>query len=198
MALKTLPEVVLEVLETRMILAFIGEKLGGKDAVTKYLIENHNAVQVKYSEVLDEILEILDIEKSRKNETALAMGLRDLFGKDVLVPALKNKISKLSSPLIIMNGVRFQEELEAIKDLEVKSIYITAPQEIRYQRYLKRVEKTDDGTKSFEDFQKEDQNSPTEVNIPGLGSRADHFIDNTGSLEELYSKVDKLLQELNK
>lgn len=198
MVLKTLPEVVLEVLETRMILAFIGEKLGGKDAVTKYLIENHNAVQVKYSEVLDEILEILDIERSRKNETALAMGLRDLFGKDVLVPALKNKISKLSSPLIIMNGVRFQEELEAIKDLEVKSIYITAPQEIRYQRYLKRVEKTDDGTKSFEDFQKEDQNSPTEVNIPGLGSKADHFIDNTGSLEELYSKVDKLLQELNK
>jgi dephospho-CoA kinase len=181
-----------------MILAFIGEKLGGKDAVTKYLIENHNAVQVKYSQVLDEILEILELEKSRKNETALAMGLRDLFGRDVLVPALKNKISKLSSPLIIMNGVRFQEELEAIKDLEVKSIYITAPQEIRYQRYLKRVEKTDDGTKSFEDFQKEDQNSPTEVNIPGLGSRADHFIDNTGSLEELYSKVDKLLQELNK
>jgi dephospho-CoA kinase len=181
-----------------MILAFIGEKLGGKDAVTKYLIENHNAVQVKYSEVLDEILEILDIERSRKNETALAMGLRDLFGKDVLVPSLKNKISKLSSPLIIMNGVRFQEELEAIKDLEVKSIYITAPQEIRYQRYLKRVEKTDDGTKSFEDFQKEDQNSPTEVNIPGLGSKADHFINNTGSLEELYSKVDKLLQELNK
>lgn len=198
MVLKTLPEVVLEVLETRMILAFIGEKLGGKDAVTKYLIENHNAVQVKYSEVLDEILEILDIERSRKNETALAMGLRDLFGKDVLVPALKNKISKLSSPLIIMNGVRFQEELEAIKDLEVKSIYITAPQEIRYQRYLKRVEKTDDGTKSFEDFQKEDQNSPTEVNIPGLGSKADYSIENTGSLEELYSKVDKLLQELNK
>lgn len=198
MVLKTLPEAVLEVLETRMILAFIGEKLGGKDAVTKYLIENHNAVQVKYSQVLDEILEILELEKSRKNETALAMGLRDLFGRDVLVPALKNKISKLSSPLIIMNGVRFQEELEAIKDLEVKSIYITAPQEIRYQRYLKRVEKTDDGTKSFEDFQKEDQNSPTEVNIPGLGSRADHFIDNTGSLEELYSKVDKLLQELNK
>lgn len=185
-------------LETKMILAFIGEKLGGKDAVTKYLIENHKAVQVKYSEVLDEILEILELEKSRKNETALAMGLRDLFGRDVLVPALKNKISKLSSPLIIMNGVRFQEEIESIKDLEIKSIYITAPTETRYQRYLKRIEKTDDGTKSFEDFQNEDKNSPTEKHIPNLGSKADYSIDNTGSLEELYSKVDKLLQELNK
>ena len=181
-----------------MILAFIGEKLGGKDAVTKYLIENHNAVQVKYSEDLDEILKRLELEKSRKNETALAMGLRDLFGRDVLVPALKKKIRGLTNPLIIMNGLRFQEEVDAIKYLKPVSVYITAPQEIRYQRYLKRIEKTDDGTKSFEDFQKEDQNSPTEINIPSLGNKANYRIDNTGSLEELYLKVDKLLQELNK
>jgi hypothetical protein len=120
-----------------MIIALIGEKLAGKDTVAEYLIEQHGAHHVKFSQILDEVLYVLNLEISRDNEIALVTALRSAFGNDVLMKSLVKKAKDTTVPIILINGVRYPEELESLKKLKAKLIYITAPLDLRYQSSTK-------------------------------------------------------------
>jgi dephospho-CoA kinase len=87
------------------------------------------------------------------------------------------------------------DEMESIKNAGAKIIYVTAPAGIRFVRYQQRHEKTDDGQMTLEQFL-EQEKQPTEIGIPALGAKADFKIENTGSLEELYAKVDEIIGKL--
>ncbi len=176
----------------KLIIGLVGEKLAGKDEVVKYLKSKHETFHIKFSQILDEILQILDLPTSRRNEIDLGLGLRKVFGPEVLFRALRKRALEVSSPLIIVNGIRMDEQDKVVKDLGAKMIYVTAPTELRFQRYQNRHEKVDDGQMDFQKFQEQEKEA-TEVGIPALGAKADFRIDNVGSLEELYEKVDKII-----
>lgn len=178
-----------------MILGLTGEKLAGKDTTAEYLASKYGAVHVRHSHILDQILNLLDISVSRRHEIDLGMNLRQLFGNGVLGRALTKRVTAAKANLVVINGIRFQDELENACQLGAKIIYITAPEDVRYQRYLKRQEKHDDGDQSIEQFRVQEQ-EPTEIGIPALGAQAHIRLDNTGSLEELYKKIDAIVAAL--
>ncbi len=175
----------------KLILGLVGEKLAGKDEAAKHLQAKYQAFHVKFSQLLDEILDILDMPLSRRNEIDLGLGLRQIFGPEVLYRALKKRTLEVSNPVVVINGIRMDEQEKIIKDLGAKIIYITAPVKTRFERYQKRHEKIDDATMDFKQFV-EQEKEPTEIGIPNLGRRADFRIDNIGSLEELYKKVEEV------
>ncbi len=181
---------------TKLVIALIGEKLAGKDEVAKYLVDKYQGFHIKFSHLLDEILTVLALPKTRRNEIDLGLGLRNIFGNQVLFNALKQRIEPLNNRLIVINGVRMDEFEKVVTDLQAKTFYITAPVEVRYKRYLARHEKVDDGKLSFEAFARQDKEELTEKDIPILGARADYKIENVGSLEELYGKIERLLKAL--
>lgn len=173
-----------------MVIGLVGEKLSGKDTTANYLAEKYSAEHFRFSHILDDILVSLDLEHSRGNEITLGLGLRKIFGEHVLVNALQKRLEGSSANIKVVNGIRM-DEFEVVKGWPAaKIIYITAPVELRFERYQQRHEKTDDAAMDFESFKKQEQ-GPTEVGIPALGARADFKIENLGSLEYLYSKVDK-------
>jgi dephospho-CoA kinase len=180
----------------KLILGVVGEKLAGKDTVAKYIQQKTGAFHIKFSNLLDEILTILDMPISRRNEIDLGLGLRDIFGPEVLYKALKKRVLETDKDIAIVNGIRMDEQEKVIKELGAKIIYVTAPVEIRFERYKQRQEKTDDAVMNFEQF-KEQENELTEVGIPELGKRADFKIENTGSLKELYTKVDDIIDKID-
>jgi dephospho-CoA kinase len=175
-----------------MILGLTGEKLSGKDTVAEFLVQKHKAAHIRHSQILDEILQNLDLPVSRRNEIDLGMGLRQVFGNGVLGRALRKRVTDTKNELIVINGIRFQDELQNARELGAKIIYITAPEDVRYQRFLKRQEKTDDATQNLDQFRLQEQ-EPTEIGIPSLGAQADIQIDNIGTIEQLYQKVEKIL-----
>lgn len=181
----------------KIIIGLVGEKLAGKDTVAEYLVKKQGAFHIKFSHLLDEILEILDLPKTRRNEIDLGLGLRKIFGMEVLYRALKKRALTADAAMIIINGIRMDEFERMISDdLGAKMIYITAPLELRYQRYQNRHEKVDDGKLSFEEFGRQDREEETERGIPGLGVRAAYRIDNTGTVEELYEKVENVIKKI--
>jgi dephospho-CoA kinase len=177
------------------IIALTGEKLGGKDTTANYLVEKYQALHARHSHILDDILRLLYLPISRRNEIDMGMMLRQVFGNGVLGKALIRRIEGTDAPMTVINGVRFQDELEMAKAIGATFIYITAPENIRYQRYLKRQEKEDDARHSLEQFRQQEQ-EPTEIGIPSLGAQADFKIENTGTLEELYKKIDEIITQL--
>jgi dephospho-CoA kinase len=179
-----------------MIIALIGEKLAGKDTVAEYLIEQHGAHHVKFSQILDEVLYVLNLEISRDNEIALVTALRSAFGNDVLMKSLVKKAKDTTVPIILINGVRYPEELESLKKLKAKLIYITAPLDLRYQRFMRRKEKSDDAMQTEQEF-KDQETAVTEKFIKELGKKADATILNTGTQEELQGQVEKILRQFH-
>lgn len=179
-----------------MIIGLVGEKLAGKDTLSKYLVAKYNASHFRFTHILDEILEVLNLEISRKNEIDLGLGLRKIFGNHVLVEALEQRVKRSLSSYRVVNGIRM-DELEIVKEWGAKIIYVTAPLQLRFERYKNRREKADDAVMSFEEFAEQDK-GPTELEIPDLGKRADFRIDNTGTLDEFYKKVDEILKVIVK
>lgn len=176
------------------IIGLVGEKLAGKDTTANYLVKKYGAGHFRFTHILDAILEDLDMPISRKNEIDLGLSLRKIFGPHVLVDALGHRIGKSWENLIVVNGIRM-DELDVVKGWDAKIIYITAPVELRFARYNTRHEKDDDGVMDINAF-KIQETGPTEAAIPELGKRADFRIDNIGSLEELYKKVDGIIENL--
>lgn len=180
----------------KTIIGLVGEKLAGKDTISEYLVGKYDAGHFRFTHILDAILEDLDMAVSRKNEIDLGLALRKVFGQHVLVNALEERVKKSWANLIVVNGIRM-DELEVVRSWGAKIIYVTAPVEVRYERYKNRREKADDAQMSLEQF-KEQEKGPTELAIPSLGKQADLRIDNIGSLEELYRKVDAIIHQTNK
>jgi len=177
------------------IVGFMGERLGGKDTAAQYLVDKYGAEHARYSYIFDDILKLLDIPVSRRNEIDLGNALRAQFGDGIFSQAMRKRILNSKSKLIAMNGMRFPKEMDLARELGAKIVYITAPEDVRYQRFLARQEKADDAKMSYEKFHALDQEL-TEVQIPELGKQADERIDNTGSIQDLYAKIDQLMEQL--
>jgi dephospho-CoA kinase len=175
-----------------MIIGLIGARLSGKDTIAKYLEQNFQAFHIKYSHILDEILDILDQPKSRRNEIDIGMAMRSVFHEGVLNTAIKKRILNSNAKVKVINGIRFEDEFETAKTLGAKFIYITAPQDLLYKRFLERNQKPDDSTLTAQEFAALEK-EPTENKISQLGEKADFKIENTGSLEELYAEVEKII-----
>jgi dephospho-CoA kinase len=179
----------------KLIIGLVGEKLSGKDTIAAYLAEKYGAVNMRYSNILDDILTTLDQPLSRTNETELALSLRMLFGNGVLAPALKKRAMNSDAPIVVLNGIRMQDEIADVKSYGAKVVYVTAPEEVRYQRFLLRREKADDGRETLAEFRAQ-QLKATETSIPSVGTQADYHINNIGSLENLHQAVDEIIAHM--
>lgn len=177
-----------------MIIGLVGEKLAGKDTVANYLVKTKKAFHIRFTHILDEILTALDLPLSRRNEIDLGLNLRKVFGDGVLGKAVVKRALSAKEDFIVINGIRM-DEMQNVREIGAKVIYVTAPVEIRYERYKTRHEKADDGIMSFEQFV-EQEKELTEVGIPDLGKQADFRIENTGTVEELEMKIEEIVKEL--
>lgn len=181
--------------QSKIVLGLVGEKIAGKDMAANFLVERYGAFHIKFSQILDQILEILDLPKSRRNEIDLGLGLRKIFGPEVLYKALLKIVKATPSKLVVINGIRMDERDEVVRDLNAKIVYITASPEIRFERYSKRQEKSDDGQMTFKEFVNQEQEA-TEVGIPALGTEADFKIVNETSPQELKESLIKIVEPL--
>lgn len=176
-----------------IVIGIIGPKASGKDTIARYIAEKYHGKNHSHSEILSDILDILSMEKSRENQIKL-VALRDKFGTDVLMKALNKKIRNDNVEVEAITGIRFENEYENIRSYpNNKIIYIDSDVEVRYKRQLERNEKADDSTMTLEKFL-ELEEAVTEQNIRTLGEKADFKIFHNGSPEELYPKIDEILQ----
>jgi len=181
----------------KIIIGVAGQIASGKDTLSNYAIEKYKAKQLKFSKVLRDILQRIYKENTRENMQTLSTLLRQYFGDDLLANVIYNDIKNASEDIIIVDGVRRLPDIEMLKTLGFKLLFIEATPEVRYERLIQRSENIDDRNKTFEEFQKESM-AETEVRIADLKNVSDYVIDNNGTLDELYRKIDEIITELKK
>ncbi len=181
----------------RILIGLVGESGSGKDTVAEYLTRHYGAKVMRFIDPLKDALHIYFDQISKEDQQWLAIEFKKRFGANILCKGLKRRIDK-EEGLVVVNGIRYWEDYEMVKNFpESHVIYTTADRKLRWERSIKRGEKSDDNM-SFEKFQ-EIERGATEVLIPEIGATADFKIVNEKDLDYLYTSVDEIMKKvLNK
>lgn len=192
-----------------MIIALTAPKGSGKDLTADYIVEKYNYEKMAYADHLKDILKLIfdfsekelygtqeDKEKINNEwgvssrQTALALGdfmrydLPNKFPKykekmeaNYFVYMLMKKISNTSKNVVI-SDVRFNNEIVELRkkfpERTVKCI---------------RILRNTDGFN--EETDKHHSENPNNIDKDQI----DHVIENNGTIEELYQKIDQILKE---
>jgi dephospho-CoA kinase len=180
----------------KKIIALVGPFACGKDVVKKYLENKYQAKSVKFSQILRDVLVRLSLTVNRENLINLSTILRQNFGEDLLAKVIAEDAKNLESGIVILDGARRKSDILYAKDIGgFVLIAIDAELENRYERMKRRNENEGDSQKTFEEFIS-DHTKETEKTIPDLMKEAKFKIDNNGSLEDLYKKIDEIVEKL--
>lgn len=181
----------------RILIGLIGRKGSGKGTVAKLLKERYHASIYRMSDPLRDILERLALEPSRENLVQLSEVLRRGFGEQIIMQALRKQIEQDPHELIVIDGIRRQDEL---RDLDMLGIFrlvrIEAPLELRFERLRTRGENAGEAQRTFASFQ-EMEHAPTEITIGDIEHLAWKTIHNNGTPAELEHAVAEMMQELS-
>lgn len=183
------------------VIGLVGEKRGGKGTFAELLREALPDAQIeclRFSDIIGDILKILDIPCTRENMQKLPVGLMRIFDDDsVITKAMERRIRGQVAHIVILDGIRTRSDVQTLKKFsEHMMIYVTASQEIRYQRALKATGKVGENKISFEEFKRQDE-AEIEKMIPVIGSTADHIIINEFTLAEYREEVRAICRLYN-
>ncbi len=181
-----------------MFLGFTGPNAAGKGEAIKYLIENKKFISFSLSDIIREEARNRGFEPIRNNLILIGNELREEKGPSILAVRTIEKIKNM--PQAIVDSIRNTYEIEELRNnlKDFILIGITADAPTRFERSKIRG-RIGDGT-TLEEFikQEERENSSNEKSqqLNRCFEEADYKINNSGAKDELYLKIDKILDEL--
>lgn len=191
---KKITKIIFEKME-KILIGLVGELGSGKDTFCKYIKENYQKVTIlKFSDALFDILRMFFDTVSREDLQWLGLVLKQKFGFDILVRALVRRANSIPEGIIILNGVREEDEAKAIRGAGGKIVYITAGQKLRWERVSVRGEKADDNA-PFEKFV-ELEKATVDMHITEIGKTAEFKVENNGTKEDLGKQIKNLIETL--
>ncbi|MFA7245117.1 MAG: AAA family ATPase [Candidatus Magasanikbacteria bacterium] len=181
-------------MSNKIILGFVGDLASGKGTLAKYLQEKYNCNTYRFSNMLRDVLDRIYVEKNRENMQLVSKVLRENFGQDVMSNVIAKDVVGDKNELVVVDGIRRPTDITYLQNLEgFHLIYITADVKTRWQRMVNRQENPDEKDKTFEQFLLDEQ-AEADMLIKELGSKAEKTINNDGTIEELYNKIENILE----
>ena len=178
----------------KLVIGLTGNIGAGKTVVSDHLHKKYKADQVRFSQILMDVLDRLYLPKDRSNLQTLGEIVRESFGSDVIVNAFKKDLEKSKSSVVVVDGIRYMNEVEMLRSFDNNILlFMDAPPQVRYERVVLRGEKGEEKN-SFDEFLKIAQRG-TEKGLPEIKKSADYVIENDGSVEHLLKRVDDIVKK---
>jgi len=178
-----------ELQDNRLALGVTGHIGAGKTSVAKYLSTAHGFYYVRYSQILSE----WRAEDPDSKERLQTVGWEVMGGgmQAELNARLIAQIPPRSDCAV--DGLRHPTDFDSLSKAFPSHfclLFIDCAQEARWQRLRTRYP-------LLADFKQADSH-PVEQQIEDLRGKACESITNDGSLQDLYSKVENVLQQMRK
>ncbi len=177
-----------------MIIGLTGNLCAGKGEIANYL-KSLGFFSCSLSDVLREQAEKFDIEKTRDNLILLGNKLRNDHGNGVLAQMIKQTLPENQN--IVIDSIRNPEEVNELKQLPGFILAgVDALEETRFARMVARNRPGD--PKTIDDFRKinEDLGMEYGQQVQNCMKMADCILLNNVPLDQLRSKVDRMLKDL--
>jgi len=177
----------------KQILALIGLPGAGKTTASLFFAKKNIPV-VSLGKLTLELLNQKKLETGEKNESIIRNQIRDELGKEAYVRLALPKIIKYLADhsLVVIEGVRSFEELDYLKtkiDI-MKSVFIEADENLRYQRLEKR--KVRPLTRKL--AKERDLNERGTFGTERLKKVADFLIENKSDFISFYKNLENVLE----
>lgn len=183
-----------------LVVGVAGYAGSGKTTVANYLREKYGFRVYTFSQVVErearkmELLkDNMRLEEKKRILSEVGGLIREKYGKkEIFAEMLVEEIKKELPERICVDGFRSKEEVETFrKNFErFVLIFLHADPERRYERR----KKDDPNMKiTLEEFLERDERDKKVIGMDKMEEMADYIIDNNGSLEELYQKIDDII-----
>ncbi|HYE23327.1 MAG TPA: AAA family ATPase [Candidatus Paceibacterota bacterium] len=181
-----------------MIIGVTGTNGAGKGTLPEYLAERHGFTHYSARAFIIEEIERRGLPVDRTSMNMVANDLRKTHGPECVVKALYERAQEKGGDAII-ESVRALGEARFLKEHGAFVVAIDADRMVRYERITKRASETD--RVSFEEFcMQEDremaQEADYDMNVRGVMAMADYTLTNDGSIEELHTAIEEMVQVL--
>lgn len=176
-----------------MRIALSGLKRSGKDTIGNYLIQNYACKRYAFADEVKRLAKELFPEEFVQNDKPvdLLQWLGNTMRQrnpDVWINKLSTKILLTKDPVpnIVVTDVRYPNEVQALKNLGFTIVKVQVPVEVSIER-----------SKATEvNFTEELLLHESEQLAQSNEQYYDYVIENTGTIEELYSKVEEMVEVL--
>jgi len=181
-----------------LVIGVVGKNGSGKDEVLKYLKKQYGVPYFSTGDMVREIAAEEGLEATRENLGMVSEKYFRQYGKGYFVQKLGQKIKNLHDCNAAgISGIRSPEDVAILEnmfgnDFILLDVYVTDPRE-RFKRMVDRKQARD--PLSYEQFLKQDDEEEKLFNVSGAEKKADVFIANDGSLEDLYLRIEYGIQQ---
>ncbi len=183
-----------------MIIGIVGSIASGKDTVADYLKEK-GFESFSHSEILREMMKEEGIEPTVPNLTTHGNNLRETKGYGYLSEAISQKINPEKNTIV--TSIRQVGEIEYYRKRwgdQFTLIKLDAPKDMRFDRLIKRNKPGDvQSMAELDEIEaKQADGKGGGMNMNKCFEMADIQVDNIGTFQDLYQKIDNIILELGK
>ena len=173
--------------DNRLVIGITGRIGAGKTSVGKYLESQHGFYYIRYSQVLSEW-------QAKDPESKVHL---QSVGWEVMAGGMQQELNDrliariASHQKCAVDGLRHPLDYENLSSAFASSfylLYVDSPPKLRWHRLSRRYAE-------FERFRAADSH-PVEQHIGSLRDQAFAVVNNESSLEDLYAKVDAVLNRI--
>jgi len=181
----------------KLVLGLVGEKGSGKETfgnIVQGFLPHIKIPRIRFSDILADTLRLWGLPLTRDNMQKMVVGMREMYGHDVLASAVYQRVENWESPLVILDGVRWEADAELVRSFPRNLlVYITADVKTRFAHVQQRQEKT--AEKGNWDLFLREENAENESYIPTIGASADVRIENNDTIETFKGRVEAFCRE---
>ena len=186
-----------------IVIGLAGYAGSGKTTVANYLKGKYGFESYTFSDVIEQearkmglLRDGVSIEEKKRILSEVGAKIREKYGrKSIFAEMLVEQINNDQPEKVCVDGFRSEEEVETFRKnfSSFVLIFIRADPKRRYERRKKDDPNMDI---TLEEFLERDDRDKKIIGMDKMEKMADIIIDNNGSLEELYRKIDKIVEGL--
>ena len=179
------------------VLGVIGKNGSGKDEVLKYLRDQYSVPFLSTGDIVREIAAREGKESTRTNLQAISDRYFKERGEGCFVRMVVDKIREDGWKVAGISGVRSPKDVDILRgelgeDFVLIDVHVSDPH-VRFERMLKRGEGRD--AKAYDQFIQQDKAEEKLFGIEKAAAKADYWLGNDGSLDDLRKSIDKLVNK---
>ncbi len=179
-----------------MILGVCGTFASGKDMVALYLTEKLGYIHISTGDLIREYIREHNLgDIDRDNLRKVGNELRAEHGAGYLVESSLKKYGDK----VVFSGVRSTGEVAVIKSKGGAMVAVDAPVDQRYKWAKGRGRIGDEITQEYfrhQETAEENHDDPTKQQLTAVITISDIRVANDGTLEDLYVKLDAIVERL--